>query len=191
VVWVQTAFGPTIHHLSPCSTFALPWFQLRDRSRKLSPEYVASPQWTVVVDLVILDEDLQSAAQICPLQINGSDLPFSNRRPRPASRLGLQTFQTSNLLCLLPLLSGAKDLTTCSPPEINGWDLFGSPDSGKNKTQTLFPPWKILRSQGSDATCSPQDQWFMLAPSLGTSDLFLWCYTLRNFGLLNAREPLI
>jgi hypothetical protein len=38
VVWIQTTFGPAIHHLSPHITFDLPWFQLRDRSRKLSPE---------------------------------------------------------------------------------------------------------------------------------------------------------
>jgi hypothetical protein len=52
VVCVHTTFGPTIHHLSPRSTFSLPWSQLRDHSRKLSPEYYVSPQWTVTVDLV-------------------------------------------------------------------------------------------------------------------------------------------
>jgi hypothetical protein len=51
VVWVQTAFGPAIHHISPRSTFSIPWFPLRDRLRKLSPEQVASSQWTVAVDL--------------------------------------------------------------------------------------------------------------------------------------------
>jgi hypothetical protein len=44
VVWIQTAFGPAIHHISPRSIFSIPWFPLRDRSRKISPEHVASPQ---------------------------------------------------------------------------------------------------------------------------------------------------
>jgi hypothetical protein len=79
------AFGPAIHLPSPRITFDLPWFQLRDRSRKLSPEHVVFPQWTVVIDIMILDEASRSTAQIFPLQINGSDLPFLNRRLRPAS----------------------------------------------------------------------------------------------------------
>jgi len=68
VVWVHTTFEPAIHHLLPRFTFVKPRFQLRDHSRKLSPEHVASPQWTMVVDIVILGEDLWSTAQICPLQ---------------------------------------------------------------------------------------------------------------------------
>jgi hypothetical protein len=54
VVWIQTAFGPVIHHLFPHITFDLPWFQLRDRLRKLSLEHVVSPQWTVAEDLILI-----------------------------------------------------------------------------------------------------------------------------------------
>jgi hypothetical protein len=44
VVWIHTAFEPTIHHLPPRSTFSIPWFRLRDCSRILTLEQVASPQ---------------------------------------------------------------------------------------------------------------------------------------------------
>jgi hypothetical protein len=42
VVWIHTAFEPTIHHLLPHISFAITWFQLRDRSIILLFEHVAS-----------------------------------------------------------------------------------------------------------------------------------------------------
>jgi hypothetical protein len=53
-VWIQTTFGPAIHHISPRSIFSIPWFPLWDHSRKISPEHVASPQWTVAIGLVLI-----------------------------------------------------------------------------------------------------------------------------------------
>jgi hypothetical protein len=53
-VWNHTAFGPTIHRLLPRITFTKPQFQLWDRLVKLLPKYVASPQWTVAIDMVLI-----------------------------------------------------------------------------------------------------------------------------------------
>jgi hypothetical protein len=38
----------------PRIIFSIPWFPLQDRSRKISPKQVASPQWIVAVGMVLI-----------------------------------------------------------------------------------------------------------------------------------------
>jgi hypothetical protein len=69
-VWIQTNFGPAIHHISPHSIFAIPWFPLRDRSIKISLEHVASPQWTVVIGLVLICDIREPARFSTTVKLN-------------------------------------------------------------------------------------------------------------------------
>jgi hypothetical protein len=121
VVWVHTVFEPTIHHLLSHITFSKPRLQLQDRSRKLSPEHVASPQWIVVVDLVIMGKDLRSTAQIFPLQINGSDLPFSIDDRDLLRDFGLRPFSWRYTSCNFEI-SNTRGLLIWNAPGISTAD---------------------------------------------------------------------
>jgi hypothetical protein len=52
VVWIQTTFGPAIHHKLPRILPTIPWFQLRYLLGKLRLEQFTSSQGSVIIDLM-------------------------------------------------------------------------------------------------------------------------------------------
>jgi hypothetical protein len=54
VFWVHTTFGPIIPHKPPRMLPTIWWFQLRDRSIKLTSGQFTSPQWIVAIDLITI-----------------------------------------------------------------------------------------------------------------------------------------
>jgi len=113
VVWIHTSFGPTIHYLSPHISFELPWFQLQDCPRKLSPEHISTPQWSMTTNLMIWGEALWSMAHLWHFQTDGSDqLLF---KPMVPICFVIRASRFSIFKLHFPPIksSRAKDMTTC------------------------------------------------------------------------------